>query len=285
MIKEFTADFKSHEVWKFGIALDLAAAGSGAAAVLFSLLYGLRSGVLVGLAMGCVGEAALFLDLGHRMRFWRAFAKGTRTWISLGTLANTGLLLSGALFFLVPGESLISVVIKIIALICSLTVMVYGASLLSSMGSIPFWRSSLLPVLFLGHSSASGIGIVVTILALAGQNMGSYNKEAPVAIALLLFTSLFTWLYTRRSASLSGAVRESVRLLTEGRLRGLFVGGAYLAGLLAPLVLTLLCFISPGSLGVTTTAGLAVLAIILRLVGDVSFRYSVLEAGIFEPVI
>ena len=284
MLKEFTVDFRRNEVWKFTIALYLSAAGSGAALVLFSLLTGMKVGTFVGLGMGILGEAALFLDLGHRMRFWRAITKGTQTWISLGTLANTSLLASGVLFILLPEGSLLSVVFKIIALISALTVVVYGSTLLSYMASIPFWRSSLLPVVFLGHSTTSAVAIMLAILELTGQSIGLYGTDFPLAIALLLFTFLFTWLYTRKSTSPSEAVQESLRLLTKGRLRPFLVGGAYLVGLLVPLLLIIGYFLFPRSFGVMTTV-FVVTAMVFRFVGDINFRYSVLEAGIYEPII
>jgi formate-dependent nitrite reductase membrane component NrfD len=283
MLKEFTVDFRTHEAWNFRIGLALSAAGSGASLLVFSFLTGMRAGTFVGLGMDCLGVAALFADLGHRMRFWRAVTKVTQTWISLGTLVTTGLLVFGVLFLLTPEESPLWVVFKIISLVCALTVLVYASFLLSSMAAIPFWHNSLLPVLFVGHSATSGVAIMLGILPLVGQSIGSYSKELSVAIALLLFSFLLTWLYTK-SVSPSNAARESVRLLTEGRLKSLFVGGAYVIGLLVPLGLIIVYYLTSQDLGVIATV-LIVAAMVLRFVGDVSFRYSVLRAGVYEAII
>jgi formate-dependent nitrite reductase membrane component NrfD len=199
-------------------------------------------------------------------------------------MANAGLLLSGALFLLAPDESLISAFLKTIVMICSMTVMVYGAGLLSSMESIPFWRGPLLPVVFLSHSAASGMGFVVAVLVLTGQKEALNFQVTPVAIALLLFTSLFTWLYTRRRASSSEAVRESVRVLRKGRLKGLLVGGVYLRVCWAYAAYYRL-FHRFGDLEGSYYNHTICCSNCSQTRWDISFRYSVLEAGIFESVI
>lgn len=127
MLREFTVDFRSHEVWEFKIALALSAAGSGAALLFFSFLVGSKAGTLVGLGMDCLGVAALFVDLGHRMRFWRAISKTTQTWISLGTLVTTGLIVFGVLYLLTPEANPLAMPFKIISLVCSLAVMLYAS--------------------------------------------------------------------------------------------------------------------------------------------------------------
>jgi formate-dependent nitrite reductase membrane component NrfD len=283
MLREFTVDFRGHESWEFKIALALSAAGSGAALLVFSFLTGTRVGTFVGLGLDCVGVAFLFADLGHRLRFWRAISKTTQTWISLGTLVTTGLIVFGVLYLLTPETNPLAMLFKIISLICALTVMLYASFLLSSMTSIPFWRSSLLPILFLVHSVTSGVAIMLGILQLTEQGIGSYSKLFSVMMALLLFSLLLTWMYTKW-VSQSDAAQESVRLLTEGRLKSLFVGGSYLIGLLLPLVVIIVSYLASQSLGVIATA-LMVAAMILRFAGDVSFRYSILSAGVYEPII
>ena len=79
-------------------------------------------------------------------------------------------------------------------------------------------------------------------------------------------------------------MRESLRMLTKGDLRGLFMGGAVLAGMVIPIPLIIAAFFIFGRSGVAAIALMAA-ATLVRLAGDVSYRYAVLQAGVRESVL
>ena len=202
--------------------------------------------------------------------------------MSRGALFTAGLVILGTAALLFRGEGLGALTVQVLALMCTFVVVLYAGILFSSINVVPFWNTALLPILFLLHSLTSAGLLLTALLSLAGGGVVAHPRECGVVLALLSSTLVLTWMFTG-SASRSEAAQESVRLLTAGRLKPFFQGGALLAGLGAPLLLLLLAYVlrtSPILSGL-----LLVTAVPLRLAGDVSVRYALLRAGVYTPVI
>jgi len=102
-------------------------------------------------------------------------------------------------------------------------------------------------------------------------------------LAMLLFSLVLSWVYTKSVPS-SEAARESVRLLTQGKLKSLFLLGGGVVGLAVPIVLVMLSYAISLDMGVVS--GLFVfVALVLRIAGDMAFRNAVLRAGVYAQVI
>ncbi len=284
MLNEFTVDFRSAEQeLDFTVPLSMTSEGVGAALFVVSYLSGSKAGIWAGLALVCTGAAALFFHLGHPLRFWRVISRAPTAWISRGALFTGGLVLFGLIGFLLPKDSLASLALQTLGLLCALAVMVYTGLLYSSMPSIPFWHTGVLPLAFLSHSITSAAIVFVGFLPFSGAGSAPSARETAAAMALLLVSLGLTWLFTH-PPSRPPAVEESIRLLTRGPLRKLFLRGAVLAGLVAPLALVALAFwVGPAA---RVLSGMLLFAgMLTRLAGDMAFRSAVLKAGVSEPVI
>ncbi len=151
------------------------------------------------------------------------------------------------------------------------------------MPAVPFWNSALLPLLFFFHSLASGAGLALCSLPMTGESLATYPRAVAAVLALMFFCLALTVIYSRPHLP-SAAVKESVRLLTQGKLRSLFRDASLLLGLLVPVALIALCYLVwPGAVVLSTLTLLTM--VVLRLGGDISFRYAVLRAGVYEPVV
>jgi formate-dependent nitrite reductase membrane component NrfD len=284
MLNEFTVDFRTtEEELDFMVALSMSTEGVGAAIFLISLLSGWIGAAFVGLGSVCVGATALFTHLGHPLRFWRVISKTHVTWISRGALFTGGLIGLGVLSLILPEGNALGMLCQMLSLICALVVMLYTGFLFSSMHAIPFWNTSLLPILFLVHSMASAGVMLLELLALSGQRLGEHPRQVSAVLAMLVFSFVLNWVYTR-SAPPSEAARESVRLLTEGRLKSLFLVSGGIIGLAVPIALIMLAYSISLDMGVLS--GLFVfVALVFRIAGDMAFRNAVLRAGVYAPVI
>jgi formate-dependent nitrite reductase membrane component NrfD len=284
MLNEFTVDFRTTEdELDFMVALSMSTEGVGAAIYLISLLAGWMGAAFVGLALVCVGATALFTHLGHPLRFWRVISKTHVTWISRGAIFTGGLIGFGVLSLILPDANALGMLCQIASVMCALVVMLYTGFLFSSMNAIPFWNTSLLPILFLVHSIASAGVVLLGLLPLAGQKLGDNPQEVSAVLALLLFSLVLTWVYIR-SAPPSEAAQESVRLLMQGRLKSSFLIGGGIVGLAVPIVLVMLAYSISSDMGVLS--GLFVfVALALRIAGDMAFRSAVLRAGVYAPVV
>lgn len=284
MLNEFTVDFRTtEEELDFMVALSMSTEGVGAALFLISLLSGWTGMAFVGLGLVCVGATALFTHLGHPLRFWRVISKTHVTWISRGAIFTGGLIGFGVLSLVVPQANALGMLCQMISLMCALVVMLYTGFLFSSMNAIPFWNTSLLPILFLVHSMASAGVVLLGLMPLAGEKLADFPREVSAVLALLLFSLVLTWVYLR-SVPASEAAQESARLLKQGRLKSLFLVGGGIVGLAAPIVLVMLAYSISADMGVLS--GLFVFTgLILRMAGDMAFRNAVLRAGVYAPVI
>ncbi|MEW6443079.1 MAG: DmsC/YnfH family molybdoenzyme membrane anchor subunit [bacterium] len=284
MLNEFTVGFRNtEEEMDFMVPLSMSAEGVGSALFVLSFLFGSRAGALGGLALVCAGAAALFLHLGHPLRFWRVISKAPTAWISRGAVFTGGLIVIGILTLLLPRDSFTGVGVQALALLCALIVMIYTGLLYASMASVPFWSTALLPLSFLLHSLTSGAMVLMGFLSFSGARAADFPNQVAAAMALLLVSSALTWLCTQPAAR-SAAIEESIRRLTAGQLKVVFVRGAVLAGLVAPVALLALAYwIAPGAR--ILSAMLLFVAMLSRLAGDMAFRSAVLRAGVYEPVI
>ena len=283
MLNEFTVGLRTTERdMDAMVPLSMSAEGVGAAMYLFAFLAGSRAGGVAGLTLVLIGAAALFVHLGHPLRFWRVIAETGRAWMSRGAVFTAGLIILGAVALLFRGEGLALLIVQALALTCTFFVVLYTGVLFSSINAVPLWNTALLPIVFLLHSLTSAALLLTAMLSLTGGSLVANSREFGAVIALLSATLALTWLFTRSMPD-TVAAQESVRLLTAGRLKPLFQFGAVLAGLASPLLLVTLAFAFRNS---PTISGLLLLAaIFLRLAGDVSLRYALLRAGVYNPLI
>lgn len=278
---EFTVSVRFNRDWEHLVALSFSLEGIGAGLVLCAVLAGSPMAVLVGLALVAGGVAALFAHLGNPRRFWRVVSNPATAWISRGSLLIGMLFVFGGLS-LIAGQlgsppawgPLATLALGLVALV----LVGYAGLLLASMAGIPFWSSSLAPVLFALHSLASGATLLLALAVITG---GTPSRLLETAVLLLLGLTLVASLVYPRVTGATRAARDSARSLLAGANRRLFLGGALALGLLVPLALLgAHPFFPPGVVVVVL-----VVAALLRLAGDLCFRHAVISAGSYDPLL
>lgn len=282
MAEEFTVDYKLNEGFDSLVALNIAIEGPGAALMVGSALMNYSLGVIAGLALVMLGVSFLFFHLGNRFKFWRVITGFKKAWISRGALFASVLIFLGFLYFFykggVPGSA-----IQVGIIIFGLLTILYSGFLLSSMTPIPFWNTPLTPVLFLLHSTTTGLAILIFLLStIAGENPGS--GIIGLMVGMMGITLLFTIIHIMVMATSINAARESVRLLMSTSLRWSFMGGAVALGMLVPLFIYIYIYFN----NVQPLQSIMILvsvAMVLRGIGDYAFRSSVLNVGVFEMMI
>jgi len=94
---------------------------------------------------------------------------------------------------------------------------------------------------------------------------------------MLVFYAAGIFIYLWISTYSSPVAKESARLLLSGNLAGLFWGVFILIGIVVPLILEFV-------LGSGASAGLIVSSVLV-LVGNLTFRYAILKAGRYNPLV
>jgi len=278
------------------LALFIGGIGAGQFVVSTWLRYpGYELSAVVGLLFIAVGKSAAHLAyLGRPARFLRLFLRPKTSWISRGLIAMIFLVVFGVAYlapYLAPmvgmswtawsmtdvlGRSFLG-----IATIAAFIVMIYDGFVLNSCRSISSWHTMLLPVMFFIYSIAGGVAMITLIKAFGA---GGLSTDEIVTLDSFLLSAMFAmvvfYIINLYSSDLTG--RESLRRLMMSRTAIFFIGLALVAGLLVPLLLTVLH--QAEDLGTIATLTLAVSAI-LELAGDLSVRHSILKAGLHAPVI
>lgn len=272
---EFIIGFKMQEGWGLFIALYFLFCGTGAGLFLVSLLF-LHSpiGIILDLFLLGFGALILFFDLGNRWRFWRAFSKPQSSWISRGTYLITFLFLFD-FFYLLMGSPSLPFWVTVFMTLIAVLVILYPGFVLSFSPSISIWNHSFIPVLFGLHSLVNSLCI--------GGLIGPLNeieRSPMLSILIWMFVILLigTFVFLMVSYASNTGSRKSISLIFQGKL-GLYstiIGIG--VGLIIPLLLLL--FLRDG-----LSWEVFLILCILRVGGDLGFRYSILKVGVYEPFV
>jgi formate-dependent nitrite reductase membrane component NrfD len=271
---EFVVVHRVQTGWGFGIALDFFFSGTGAALFLFSLIFHSLVGIILSLIFIAMGVVALFLDLGTPWRFWKAFARLRTSWISRGTLFITILFLFGFIYAL-AGFPVLSWPWVLIFGAIAVMVMLYPGLVISYSPSITVWNSQFTPVILSLHSLTSGLSIVFVIHPSLNENLGWLVW---LQLGLLLFLLIGAGIFLAVSYASASGARESVRFLAKGSAGLSFYLLGIGIGILLPMIF-IFAFLGGG----LSPWGLLPVACIMRLVGDLGFRYAILKIGLYDP--
>jgi len=272
---DFVIDYRVQTGWGFPIALYFFFSGTGASLFLFSLIVHSSLGVLLDLLFLGTGVIILFFDLGNRRRFWKAFARPGSSWISRGTFLITILFLFDLIYALggfPPLPGLVSILFGAVALL----VLLYPGLVISYSPSISSWNHSFIPILFGLHSVVNGLAIGLILNPSLEQQ---WNGVIPLLLGLLLLLLVGMGIFILVSYASTTGSKESIRLFIKGR-----------SGTLSLLLGTGLGIVMPALLLVGLSEGLLSWAVIpivcvMRLIGDIGFRYAILKVGLYEPFI
>ena len=269
------------------IALFAGAVGPGLYVV--SAVAKFRLGLLAAFLIVLIGYGIPhLLFLGKVGRFWRGMLRPGQSWISRGFLfANVFLLfalLSVAHY--VPALSAGPLgadsgafgTIVWIAAAAAVGLAVYPGFLFGVLRAIPFWRSVFLAPLFVIQALGGGVALAVLLRAWAPAGGPALPTLLAADLALLAAAAglIGAHLYFRGRSGPTG--NTSVRQLLLGPYRKLFVFGAVLAGLAAPLALMALALLAP------PLAWAARGGAILQLAGILLFKYCLQNVGAYRPL-
>jgi formate-dependent nitrite reductase membrane component NrfD len=277
--------------WHWEIAIYLFLGGVGAGAYVTGAVSGFlgwaemaRWGILVSFPALAVGSIFLVAHLGNPIRAYLATSKAGTSWISRGVIFISLFMLVSIIHIIgilwVGLSGAIVTLLSIIGIIVALGTMVYTGALLSASKGIPFWRSGIMPVLFMFSALATGLAVTVVFVYLFGSTpflAGIAHVVALIAAALLLGEAVVILFFLHAAYRLPESRDSAVTVMKKGS----FIVGDVLLGLLVPLALML--YVGFGDAG-DNTGILMVIAGILALIGGLLLRYMVLSVGMITTM-
>lgn len=261
------------------VSLDEATPGERMLA--FSLLMGFAALVL--------GVLCLVFDLGRLDRVVTLFANPSFSLLTVGSFALAALIACAALlvvvrFAYVPNltRSVVTF-IEIVAIVIGIVVMVYTGLLLQTLGGLAFWRSPLVPVLFVLSSLSCGCAVILIAgLFVDKDEVGARIVRAltRVDIVLIALEAVVAAVFVVLAlGSNHPAAAASAQQLLLGDGAALWWVGFVACGLAAPVVIESIA--GRGFAGARTALALAA---ILVLVGGLGMRASIVEVGEYRAL-
>jgi polysulfide reductase chain C len=275
--------------WLIAAYLFLAGVGGGAylAGVIADFKYGAdwmtlsKIGVFLGVPCVLIGTLFLLADLGKPINAWRVWMKPGTSWIARGTIIIVLFMIFAAIqtaFWIWPFPGAIENargIIAVLGAIFGFLTVIYTGLLLGYSQPIALWRTALLPVLFLVSAVSTGM-MAIVLIGTIGNFAVSADQLARLAridAAILVF-EMFVLIVFLYNAYRTIESRFSAKRIFAGAVAPAFWLGVVACGLVIPFFLELF-----GGEGVA--AGLAA---VLGLFGGLCLRYTILAAGMLDPI-
>jgi formate-dependent nitrite reductase membrane component NrfD len=274
--------------WLIAVYLFLGGVGGGAysiAAINSFLGEGVGLSTTVGLWIGfpalLIGSIFLIADLGSPSRAILAGMKPGTSWIARGTWIIAVFMILSFLHLVLrqftevgatAGGSTLIDIIAVAGIVFAIGTTAYTGILLSASKGIPFWRSGVVPVVFVISAAVTGHFAIMLGVTLFGDTgaPGLFKTMAGEAVALVVLEVLAI-LFFLQAAFRTPDTRESADRILRKRM---FVIGYFILGLAVPLILMLILYRSVAEAGTIAAVGA-----LLGLVGGLILRQAVLICG------
>jgi len=277
-------NFQKEWIHRRGILVWLAEVfnGIGGGFYLVSLYFNSLWGMFVGwLIIIFLKGGFHFGYLGKPMRFWRMPLKPRTSWLSRGFIFLALFICFGAIQLVLscwlPGTAL-EIAFKVIAGTLVLLVVINTGFVLNYITAIPFWNSSILPLLFLSCGVLDGFALVLTI-GLLGGNVDIMAAETGIRW-LLFINALIITVYLWSATYMGPTGKRSVIELIKGQTAPILWVGVILFGIIIPFVIS----ISSYFVG-EASVPLLIIAVICEMVGAFSLKYSILKSALYSTLV
>lgn len=274
--------------WGWLIAVYLFLGGVGAGAYVIAAVNGfvgaeLEPATTLGLWISfpalIVGSICLLADLGSPTRALLAGMRPGSSWIARGFwIITIFMILAFAHFVLQLYTDVRSVALAIAGIVFAVLTMAYTGVLLAASKGIPFWRSGIVPVVFVISALVTGhftIMIGMVIFYEGAAVLAALQTMAVEAAALVVVEVLAVFFFLYEAYKLPDPRESAERILR----RPSFIVGYFLLGLGAPLTLMLVLRLGMAGSGPGAVAAVAAAGAVLGLAGGLILRQAVLVCG------
>ncbi|MBT8398082.1 MAG: polysulfide reductase NrfD [Gemmatimonadetes bacterium] len=276
--------------WGWLVAIYLFLGGVGAGAYTIAAVNGfmgesLELSTTVGLWISfpalMIGSGFLLADLGSPTKAIYAGNKPGTSWIARGFWIITVFMVLAFIHLLLhrsgnTTENSAVAVVSVLGIVFAVLTMAYTGVLLGASKGIPFWRSGVVPVVFVVSALVTGHFTIMLGVAffsggsLVTEPLRTMALEAAILVALEVLAILF---FLQAAFKLPDTRESALRILRKRQ----FVVGYFVLGLAVPLVLMVTSAIGQGELSGSFTS--VTLGALLGLIGGLILRQGILVCG------
>ena len=280
--------------WLIAVYLFLGGVAGGAytiAAINSFLGASLELSTTVGLWIAfpalLIGTIFLLADLGSPTRAVLAGVKPGTSWIARGTWIISVFMILSFLHLILyqftnvgdtaGGKTAINI-IAVAGIVFAIGTMAYTGILLSASKGIPFWRSGVVPVVFVVSATVTGHFAIMLGMAMYDNTTATLLPLRTMALEAvgLVVLEVLAILFFLQAAFRQPDPRESAERILRKRI---FVIGYVILGLAAPLILMMIVYGSAVEAGISGIFAIVAIGAILGLMGGLILRQSVLICG------
>ena len=283
-------DFRPQREWAEGKGLFLVIGhflvGVAGGAWIYGYLFDYSPSLVASFILGAGGALCHLANLGRPERFWRMMRGIRRSWVARGFW--------GLAFFLGGGVLLLPALVfpdltwafhpyitgtgAALAWVGAVVMIGYMGFAYMVSKAIPFWNSSLHPVLYIAYALRGGAGLMLLLTPAFGSTP---RLEAGLLQSWIGITALVIALWGVEAVSVmsSGdeAARRSLHELFRGSLVGYVYFGILFLGLVVPVVLM------SGVAVPQTSLTLAMIGL-TSIIGDLFMKLCSVKAGVHIPI-
>ncbi|MFH2002207.1 MAG: NrfD/PsrC family molybdoenzyme membrane anchor subunit [Planctomycetota bacterium] len=274
--------------WLIAIYLFLGGVGGGAytiAAINSFLGKSVALSTSVGLWIGfpalLIGSIVLLADLGSPGKFIFAGLKPGTSWIARGFWIISLFMLFSFIHLYTydaatPGST--PAIVPILGIICAILTMAYTGILLGASKGIPFWRSGVVPVVFVISALVTGHFFIMLGMVIFNEGAATASQLTIMAAeaAALVVAEVLAIFFFLQAAYRHPDARESAERIMKNRI---FVLGYFVLGLALPFLLMMILFYGMSESGMGAVGFVSFIGALLGLVGGLLLRQAVLICG------
>ena len=258
------------------------AGGLGGGLYLVSLFFNSLWGMFISwLIIAVLKGGTHLIYLGKPTRFWRIMTRPNSSWLARGFIFVILFILFAAVqlvFSYWLAGSAGEIVFKVLAGAMALAVTVYTGFVLNTVKAVPFWNSTLLPVLFVLCGVLGGFGLIV-VIALNGTGINIQTAEAG-SRWLIIVNALLIGIYLLAAANRETTGKQSVLEQIRGSLAPVFWIGIVILGIVIPIIIAFSSYFAG-----EVSSALLITGVVCEIVGGLALRYCVLKAGAYKPLV
>jgi formate-dependent nitrite reductase membrane component NrfD len=279
--------------WGWLIAVYLFLGGIGGGAYTMAAINGfigksMELSTTVGLWIGfpalLIGSIVLLADLGSPGKFFLAGMKPGTSWIARGFWIISLFMVCSFLHLVLhqfteagPASGGLKV-IAVLGIISAIGTMAYTGILLGASKGIPFWRSGVVPVVFVISAVVTGHFLIMLGMVVFGEGAETAAQFRTMAVeaAVLVVVEVLAIFFFLQAAYKQPDSRESAERILRKRI---FVVGYFVVGLAVPLLLMLILYFAMAESGAGAILAVAFIGALFGLVGGLLLRQAVLICG------
>jgi formate-dependent nitrite reductase membrane component NrfD len=290
LIEDLKAEYRPQREWAEGRGLFLIVGhflvGVAGGTWVFGSVLGIPEAQVLAYVLGALGGLAHLANLGRPERFWRMMRCVQTSWVARGFWGLSFFLIGGILYlppFFVPGlpwsiGSGLAQAGNVIAWAGAVVMICYMGFAYTASKGVPFWNSSLHPVLYIAYALRGGVAGLLLVAALLDR---PFDPTVELLQFWIVVTVLVIVLWGFEVQNVlsggEGAARQSLHLLFNGRLSLYVYGGILFIGLLVPIFLL-------SHIAVPLTQPTLVAIGLASIAGDFFMKLSSVKAGVLLPL-